>query len=183
MTDSHGRDMGALDQAIAEARVLTIVGENGMPAVMCSDRDLPDVTHDALTALHDRDRDSPRIFSRGRQLVRIGTDQELDAGGVVARPFIDLMTEAAFRGELARAASYMVAKGKSLVRGSPPRDLVQDAMSLGDWSKWAFSVLAGIVEQPVIRPDGSILDIPGYDVATGLYYAPAPGLVIPRYSC
>jgi hypothetical protein len=32
--------------------------------------------------------------------------------------------------------------------------------------------LEGIVESPVLRPDGSILDQPGYDNATGLLYQP-----------
>ena len=34
---------------------------------------------------------------------------------------------------------------------------------------------AGIVEVPVLRPDGSILADPGYDPATKLYYHPLPG--------
>jgi hypothetical protein len=32
--------------------------------------------------------------------------------------------------------------------------------------------LAGIVQTPTLRPDGSILDRPGYDEATGLYFDP-----------
>jgi hypothetical protein len=39
--------------------------------------------------------------------------------------------------------------------------------------------LAGVTHTPVARADGSILDTPGYDPATRLYYLPDPGLVVP----
>ena len=32
--------------------------------------------------------------------------------------------------------------------------------------------LSGVVEHPVLRPDGSILQTPGWDASTGLYYSP-----------
>jgi putative DNA primase/helicase len=37
---------------------------------------------------------------------------------------------------------------------------------------WNVPVLAGIVNCPVLRPDGSILETAGYDAATGLLYDP-----------
>jgi hypothetical protein len=37
---------------------------------------------------------------------------------------------------------------------------------------WKVPVLAGIVNCPVLRPDGSILETAGYDAATGLLYDP-----------
>ena len=36
--------------------------------------------------------------------------------------------------------------------------------------------LRGLIECPSLRPDGSILATPGYDVATGLFYAPSADL-------
>jgi hypothetical protein len=38
--------------------------------------------------------------------------------------------------------------------------------------QWALPVLTGIVNCPVLRPDGSVLEAPGYDAATGLLYDP-----------
>jgi putative DNA primase/helicase len=38
---------------------------------------------------------------------------------------------------------------------------------------WPFPELAGVTATPMLRADGSILDVPGYDEATGYYYAPA----------
>lgn len=39
--------------------------------------------------------------------------------------------------------------------------------------------LRGVVHSPVVRADGSLLDEPGYDKATGLYHLPEPGVVVP----
>jgi putative DNA primase/helicase len=38
--------------------------------------------------------------------------------------------------------------------------------------QWTLPVLAGVVNCPVLRADGSILEIPGYDTATGLLFDP-----------
>ena len=38
--------------------------------------------------------------------------------------------------------------------------------------QWKLAVLAGVVSCPVLRPDGSILETPGYDAATGLLFDP-----------
>lgn len=40
---------------------------------------------------------------------------------------------------------------------------------------WAFHELRGVVSLPVMRLDGSILDVPGYDPATQLLYSTEPG--------
>src|SRR6266446_8793222 len=39
-------------------------------------------------------------------------------------------------------------------------------------TKWTFDVLEGIIEAPTMLLDGTILDKPGYDKETGLYYDP-----------
>lgn len=39
--------------------------------------------------------------------------------------------------------------------------------------------LLGVIHTPVIRPDGSLLDAPGYDEATGLLHLPQRGLIVP----
>ncbi|MCB1918451.1 MAG: bifunctional DNA primase/polymerase [Candidatus Competibacteraceae bacterium] len=44
--------------------------------------------------------------------------------------------------------------------------------------EWRFPVLNGVVSAPTLRPDGSLLDKPGYDPATGLLFEPQ-GVVFP----
>ena len=44
--------------------------------------------------------------------------------------------------------------------------------------EWLFPALSGVVNAPTLRPDGSLLDQPGYDPATGLLFE-AQGVVFP----
>ena len=37
---------------------------------------------------------------------------------------------------------------------------------------WKLPVLTGLINSPTLRPDGSILDRPGYDVSTGMLFDP-----------
>lgn len=48
---------------------------------------------------------------------------------------------------------------------APPRATVAAVLARGSWP---CRYLEGVVDEPVIRPDGSLLDRPGYDDATGL---------------
>ena len=45
--------------------------------------------------------------------------------------------------------------------------------------EWLFPALSGVVNAPTLRPDGSLLDQPGYDPATGLLFE-AQGVVFPQ---
>ena len=38
--------------------------------------------------------------------------------------------------------------------------------------EWTFPVLAGISDTPVLRADGTIHDVPGYDLASRMVFAP-----------
>src|SRR5439155_21573586 len=60
---------------------------------------------------------------------------------------------------------------------SPPIDIVRDVLALGAWP--SLPPLEGLVEVPVLRPDGSVLTTPGYDPATRLVYKPIAGLTVP----
>lgn len=48
----------------------------------------------------------------------------------------------------------------------PPKWVIETLHSRGEWP---FPLLEGIVASPTLRPDGSLLDSPGYDAETGLY--------------
>jgi hypothetical protein len=51
-----------------------------------------------------------------------------------------------------------------------PKDLVRALMAAE--TKWTFDSLEGIIEAPTMLLDGSILDEPGYNKETGLFYDP-----------
>src|SRR6267143_163525 len=60
-----------------------------------------------------------------------------------------------------------------------PKDLVRAIMAAE--TRWFFDPLEGIIEAPTMQLDGSILDKPGYDRATGLYYDPRNMPAVPTF--
>lgn len=137
--------------------------------IVVNDATLHEMTENGLTAL--KLANAPRrLFVRVGDMVRVVTDED-------GRPTIQRLDEAAVRGELDRAASWvrLVKAGTSTL--PPPVDVVRDLLRLPSVD---LPALRGIVEVPTMRPDGSVLCEAGYDEATGLYYSPLPGLVVPR---
>ena len=60
----------------------------------------------------------------------------------------------------------------------PPRDVVDSLREAGEWR--SVRPLIGVTETPTMRADGSVLDVAGYDPATGIVLSPPAGLLFPR---
>ena len=58
-------------------------------------------------------------------------------------------------------------KGK-WVSASPPQPVVNAIDARGQWA--GIPAIVDVVETPVLRPDGTVLQTPGFDVDTGIYY-------------
>jgi len=63
-----------------------------------------------------------------------------------------------------------VASRDAHVEVTPPGTVLSAVLESRSWPK--LRPLAGVIGAPVLRPDGSLLQTPGYDPATGLYLAP-----------
>jgi hypothetical protein len=57
-----------------------------------------------------------------------------------------------------------------------PEPMAKRLLSSAGDSTPGLPTLRGVVHTPVMRADGSILDVPGFDPDTGLAYLPAPGV-------
>lgn len=139
-----------------------------LSCIVINNRQLRDVTADALKALEEAN-EPPVLFVRGGKLARVRTDEKKG-------PMIDTVGECELRAHLARAADYVRLKNNGHSPCPPPRDVVGDILGLGQWN---FHPLEGIVEAPLLRPDGTVLEEPGYDPCTHLLYCPADGLRVP----
>ena len=123
----------------------------GLPRILLGGGPLRETTSDALLALKARN-DPPRLFERSERISRIRWDER-------HRPRIEPLNEHALRGEMDRSGNYgVIRKEIGFVSKHPPLDVVRD---LGSLPEWGFPPLEGIVEIPVLRPDGTILDSPG----------------------
>jgi hypothetical protein len=80
---------------------------------------------------------------------------------------------------LAKAATFIKwdARSQGWVKTDPPRQLAATLLVSRD--DWPFPPVAGVIASPTLRPDGSLLAVPGYDAATQLYLALDPSLQMP----
>ncbi len=166
--------------------------EGPKPAIQINDRQLREMTADALTAMVKANQ-PPRVFVRTGVLTRIGCDED-------GRPSVQPMGENQVRYELARSADFRKVtagpardefgrierdeqgKVKLEVRITsvpPPIEVVRDLMANPSIST-IFPPLRAIIEAPSLRADGGLIITPGYDEASGYYLAPSPGLEVPE---
>ena len=87
-------------------------------------------------------------------------------------PSVPLMQEpaAAYLDQLASQAACWQKydkRAKAWHETTPP---ARFAPTLQGQPSWPFPPLEGIIHSPTLRPDGSLLDTPGYDIATGVFF-------------
>jgi hypothetical protein len=136
-----------------------------------------DVIVKATAGVLSRRNQPPRTFERGAALCRLQQDER-------GRKQIVAMTDVFLRGEMGREICYYAMTLSGEVDVPPPTDVARDLLqrmneTVVKVGEKPFPPLLGLVEVPTLRADGSILDTPGYDEATGLYYWPAEGLDVP----
>ncbi len=119
--------------------------------------------------------DDGDIYQRDGDLVRVLRTDTIDAerGIIEGTPVIRAMKEATLKERLTRAAIFerWDGRGGAYRRTLPPDSVVRAVHGRGAWG--GFRTLFGITETPCLRGDGTILDRPGYDPATGLLYVPS----------
>lgn len=115
------------------------------------------------------------MFIRSGELVRIDADEK-------GRPIIRSVSDTRVRWAIGQAADYVTIvprkRGDVITPTIPPIPVARNILASADLCSW-FPPLIGIIESPGILPDGRLLLKPGYDEASGLYYAPSSGLVVP----
>ena len=131
--------------------------------------EISDVTDEAEAALM-RLPGAPHIYQRARALCVIAY------GGVPPKwlhrpedvPIVMTASPAHLRELVGQAASWwkLDKRTKKYEQALPPAWVVE---TLQGRTSHLFPVLEGIVCSPTMRPDGSVLDTPGYDPDTGLY--------------
>jgi hypothetical protein len=121
------------------------------------------------------------VYRRDTLLVRPLVLKERDAyGNVIDTIGLHLLNNIAVRGYLDQAARFEKRDGRSKnwVHAKPPADVAD--LILERVGHWPFPPIRGVLAAPSLRGDGSLLDQPGYDEATGMFLvAPPPMPSIP----
>lgn len=154
-------------------------GASNLPIIYIGDRQLRETVDQAVQAIVQHDGDTPTHFVQSSRLVCIGQDE-------YGRPTINQMGLTHVREVLTHSAQFFrrshslkgpqeqgLSIGKPI---NPPRELAEQILARQAQPPYLpFPALAGLVEIPILRPDGSIYDQPGYDPQTRLYYVPPSG--------
>jgi len=144
--------------------------EASRPSIEVREGEQPRLVEEAQSALI---ASRAGIYQRGGQLVRIvRLDDTAKMHGVERRAgsvVIVAVTKEYLTLAMARAASWSRYDGrkKKLASVNPPPGLASTLLAMS--GEWRFPPLTGIIAAPTLRSDGSVLDKPGYDAASGLY--------------
>ena len=133
--------------------------------------DLREITDRAWVALNEyrSDTDERRFIAKyGTAIVWL--EPKEDGSGHLQITTLDL---ARMKNLLADVAQW--SSGDSIV---PPPESVARNMLVDRWGH-GLGQVERITDVPVMAPDGSIHEAPGYDAASRCFYAPAPGLEVP----
>jgi len=142
--------------------------------------DLARVTDEVIEAIS-----VGKVYQRGGCLMDVVRDPKVGADRVV-RPagaaHARLLPMARLRENAGLAAVFvrLMQKGDEMtyVVVAVPTDVLRALASRGEWSH--IRPLRGISQWPVLRPDGTILDQPGYDLDTGLLCEPTVVVRVPE---
>ncbi len=150
-----------------------------LPAIVIDNRQLSELTSQALDAVK-RANSPPSVFVRSGGLVRVVHDEQ-------DIPKIEPLDVARIRCRLTEVANFFTMRksdgGYIPVGTNPPKTLAENILAQQDWD---LPALAGVARAPILRADGTICTIPGYDSASRLVYCPDPSLnlkPVPEFPC
>jgi hypothetical protein len=155
----------------------------GRPEIVIS-TDMEPVVDAAVRALHEKGG----IYKRGPFIVRVARDvsaDEMDAKRWDPdAPALRIVKPAGLRVAMSSAAAWVkVSETTEGIKYSPslPPDWAVDAIMAH--TELPFRRANGISEIPILRPDGRLHQVPGYDPVTGVIYEPPPGFVLQTSTC
>jgi len=118
-----------------------------------------------------------KLFHRGGSLVHVVTETPSPGGGVVPNGSARIRPLPVGQLPLRIADACVLLTETETAEGivqkavPPPKWLIDGIATMGDYSG-DVRRLEGIITAPTLRPDGTILQKPGYDPKTGLLYVP-----------
>jgi hypothetical protein len=148
--------------------------DNQRAGIIINNAQLRDVTKEAMAALHALPATNDRLFVHFSQLSRVVKDED-------DRPIVQQMGIASVKGELSEAADfYRIRKDQKteetvLTAVSPTNEIAEQILALPPYD-WHCPSLKGVTEVPLVKPDGTLLDKPGYDKKLKVFYDPSEDL-------
>jgi putative DNA primase/helicase len=164
-------DARELGRSKASQRSGASITNDGRPVIQLRANEIERIVNEAEAALIKADRG---LYQRDGKIAFVDTVTKIAASGVqVQVQSIAERGDHALREDLSTAASFQKfdARSKGMVATDPPLTIVQ-TLKQREAKRMRFPILAGVINAPTMRADGSILTAPGYDPATGLLFDP-----------
>lgn len=148
------------------------------PTILVVPGERPRAAREGLAAMADA---GTAFFRRYKELVWILRIEAKDAfGRKLYVPAADPVSPDIAEEALSAAADWQKTTKKGVTTIDPPPQVVKRVLALVH--EWPFPPLRGVIATPTLRPDGSLLDKPGYDDKTGFYlFDPPKMLPIPQH--
>ena len=146
-------------------------GGRNLPIIKITGGGLPAIVDqvDELVVEHD-----PELFQRGGMIVRPAMEKIDIADGGKALAWRLVRVEQTAHGRPAypnHRLSKIQQAARRMVVDQLPGEVAGAYLERVGY--WRFPMITGIVDAPTLRPDGSVIETPGYDEATGLLYKPS----------
>jgi hypothetical protein len=157
---------------LATGGTFTAAARDGSPAIELSELDkATTAAWAAVVGANSHTDAADFLFRYGDEPSRL---EHTDAGRLIPRP----LTVDRMRHRLTEIAWWQKTgkNGEPFNLSAAPRELVQNVLATPDPP---LPVLTRIVEVPVLAPDGSVHDRPGYSAKHLVFYEPAAGLKVP----
>lgn len=134
--------------------------------------DFPELCDAAETALFEHE---PNLFQRGNELVRVMLSRPETVHGITrpgGKTLITAVDVEHLMDRLNRQIRWQrwSHRKSAWAASNAPRTVATNLLARA--GTWRFYSLVGVVTAPTLRPDGSVIEQPGYDPATGLLFVP-----------
>lgn len=138
--------------------------------------DFPDMVQYATDCIYEANEEEPRFFEYMGNVARVYTTAD-------KKNRIEILDEKKFKHEVNAVTTWIETKmrGEAVTQRevSMPFDV---ASHLFGGRVIAYLPLSGIINTPAFTRDGDLITVPGYHVASGLYYKPDNSLDVPQVS-
>jgi len=122
----------------------------------------------------------PVLVRAGNLVQPIATEYTTSNGGKTTLTALRALTTSNLAYIITKHVATFVkydGRAKRLKPCDPPTNILLGLLERGHW---VFPRVSGIITAPTMRPDGTILDQPGFDQATQLWFQPDSNLKMPK---
>ncbi len=116
--------------------------------------------------------DDPELYQRAGSLAHVIRANESTSEQVIGTPITRTMPLSMLIDRVSKHAKCLKysSKNDKYLHVPPPSTSVRAVLERGSWAR--VRELRGIIEAPSMRPDGTVIQVAGYDAVTGFLYEP-----------